>query len=385
MKLSGSVKVLNRGVSTSLWLMYALIVFEILYMISPFAIYYYSAYAAPLRMLQQSPATSWLVVHLLPHFSYQSSSVISVMHFVSWPLIVLGALLFTVAFGQIYYSKFFSKGTVNSGLYRFIRHPQYLALAILGLGTTLYWPRFIVFIMYTAMLFLYYFLARQEERRCLEKFGESYQAYLDESGMFMPRFIEQRLPDFPSMLPQKGFKRLAGILGLFIVWIFFAMAVGAGIRNYALTKISSQYTDEQAVISVAPLTRPQIDMALSTALSDPDVEISFRSMDKKLVYIIPTQWSIAELGVQGDGDPANYFLHPETHGNSLEFNRFLLTVLITRPILLSDDVHGEDIIKQSVSFDPVLEVAVDVEHNRVVSVKKRVSRGKWDGVPVPIY
>lgn len=109
---------LNKNLTTSVWIVYILIVFEILYMISPFAFYYYAAYAVPLKFLQGSPLTSWLTVHLLPHFTYQSSPVISVFNLISWPLIGIGLLLFLAAFIQIYGSKFFRKGTITGGLYR---------------------------------------------------------------------------------------------------------------------------------------------------------------------------------------------------------------------------------------------------------------------------
>ena len=39
---------IGKGLRASAWLLYCLIVFEILFMVSPFALYYYSVYALPL-------------------------------------------------------------------------------------------------------------------------------------------------------------------------------------------------------------------------------------------------------------------------------------------------------------------------------------------------
>jgi hypothetical protein len=286
---------------------------------------------------------------------------------------------------QIYTSKFFRKTTVTGGLYRYIRHPQYLALAIVGLGTTIYWPRFIVFIMYAVMLFLYYFLARQEERICLKKFGDSYQTYLNETGMFLPKIIEEKLPGFPVFFPQSGLKHLISISGLLVIYITIIIMVGYGVKNYALTKISTSYSEDQVMVSLAPLSEKQILQAMGLALTDKNVEAAVNAMEKKLMYVIPSGWNIPELGIRGEGQEGNYFTHPETHGNSLDFDSAKLTVLITKPILLSKEVKGLNILKQSVSYDPVLEVSIDVSKNKILMTEKRVNRGRWDGVPVPIY
>jgi protein-S-isoprenylcysteine O-methyltransferase Ste14 len=149
----------ERAAKTSAWLLYTLIVLEILFMVSPFAAYYYSIYATPLNLLRESPSTAWLTMYLLPHFTYSDSWLANGLILVSWPLIFLGIMIFMVGFCQIYWSKFTGKGAVAVGLYRFIRHPQYVALAIIGLGTSLYWSRFIVVIAFVSMLCIYMFLA----------------------------------------------------------------------------------------------------------------------------------------------------------------------------------------------------------------------------------
>jgi hypothetical protein len=42
-------------------------------------------------------------------------------------------------------------------------------------------------------------------------------------------------------------------------------------------------------------------------------------------------------------------------------------------------------VKNSLSFDPILEVLVDLRESRVVKFSQRMDRGKWDGIPVPIF
>src|SRR5262245_30639503 len=178
----------------AVWVAYVGIVFEILFMISPFGLYYYAAYGPALNVLHLSPWTTWLTDFLLPHFSYTSSRLLNWLPHVGGLLIVLGVLLFVIGFVQVYRAKLGGGRLMTGGIYRLARHPQYLGLAILGLGAFLIWPRVLVLIAYVSMLFLYALLARWEEARCTEKFGESYRAYQRRTGMLLPRPIPWMFP-----------------------------------------------------------------------------------------------------------------------------------------------------------------------------------------------
>jgi protein-S-isoprenylcysteine O-methyltransferase Ste14 len=79
----------------------------------------------------------------------------------------LGLLAFFVLAAQIYGSQLFGRKFVNFGIYRYIRHPQYLSLGLSAFGLFTMWPRMIIFLLFVGMMFAYYFLARVEERRML--------------------------------------------------------------------------------------------------------------------------------------------------------------------------------------------------------------------------
>src|SRR5262249_60532391 len=74
----------------TVWIVYVATVFEILFMISPFGLYYYAAYGPPLNVLHRSPWTSWLTDFLLPHFSYTSSPLLDAVVALGRPLITAG-------------------------------------------------------------------------------------------------------------------------------------------------------------------------------------------------------------------------------------------------------------------------------------------------------
>ena len=88
-----------------------------------------------------------------------------------------GGEVFLVGAGQIYRAKFRRSGLVMSGLYRFVRHPQYIALTLFGVGIVLTWGRAITFAAFSVMMFLCYYLAKSEERSCLRLFGAAYERY----------------------------------------------------------------------------------------------------------------------------------------------------------------------------------------------------------------
>ena len=110
-----NVTMKDRTIKTSAWFLYTLIVLEILFMVSPFAAYYYSIYATPLNALQESQYAAWLTMYLLPHFTYSDSWLANGLILISWPLILLGIVLFVLGFCQIYWSKITRKGAVEVG------------------------------------------------------------------------------------------------------------------------------------------------------------------------------------------------------------------------------------------------------------------------------
>jgi len=163
----------------SVAIFYLLIGLEIVIMVSPFAAYFYAGYGPLLNTLYAFPATAWLTGFFLPHAVVSESAVLNFVNGFGRTLFSLGILTFLIGFLQIYAAKFRRKGVVTGILYRRIRHPQYLFLAISGLGLLLFWPRFFILILYVNMLFVYYLLARYEEQRMLEQHGDSYRAYMD--------------------------------------------------------------------------------------------------------------------------------------------------------------------------------------------------------------
>lgn len=89
------------------------------------------------------------------------------------------------------YKKYWSKETgtgqlVTSGIYRFIRHPQYTGLLLLSLGMLIEWATLPMLIMFPVMVGMYVRLAKREENDMLCEFGEDYKQYMTKTKRFIP-------------------------------------------------------------------------------------------------------------------------------------------------------------------------------------------------------
>lgn len=245
----------------------ALVMLEILIMISPFALYWYSLYSPTLQALHRWSGTAWLECFVLPHSVITTSTVLETFRWVVGPyLFSIGLIAFFVLALQVYTSKFRHKGLVTRGVYQYIRHPQYLSLGIAGLGLLVHWPRMIILVLYLLMLTAYYFLARSEERRLLTQHPE-YAAYMQQTSMFLPGNPGGKL--FRVLFGWMGNQELAR--GLAVATIFgIGIAAGFALRAYTLTSAETVIIPEANTLAIAgwPQGPEELERLTRHALDD---------------------------------------------------------------------------------------------------------------------
>lgn len=106
------------------------------------------------------------------------------MYLAAAALIVLGWR----AIYHDYWSKEEGKGKlVTTGIYAYIRHPQYTGFLLMTLGMVCEWATLPLLIMWPILAVLYYRLARKEEAEMRAEFGTAYIVYKRRTGMFFPR------------------------------------------------------------------------------------------------------------------------------------------------------------------------------------------------------
>jgi protein-S-isoprenylcysteine O-methyltransferase Ste14 len=100
----------------------------------------------------------------------------------------IGIGLFIQGWKEVYRARKENR-LVTTGLYRFVRHPQYtgLFIALFGEGV-IHWPTLFSIGLLPLIVIAYYFLARKEEREMLRKFGDDYRIYQTQVPMFLPRW-----------------------------------------------------------------------------------------------------------------------------------------------------------------------------------------------------
>jgi protein-S-isoprenylcysteine O-methyltransferase Ste14 len=94
---------------------------------------------------------------------------------------------------QDYWSKDDGEGRlVDTGLYRYLRHPQYAGFLLLALGALFEWLTIPLLILWPVLAVLYYRLARKEEAELEDHFGDAWRQYAARTGMFFPGWHGKR-------------------------------------------------------------------------------------------------------------------------------------------------------------------------------------------------
>lgn len=76
---------------------------------------------------------------------------------------------------------------VTKGVYRFVRHPMYLALLLYAAGQALVLPNWVAGPSYLiALTLLFAFRMRPEEQMMLDAFGDDYEAYMARTKRLVP-------------------------------------------------------------------------------------------------------------------------------------------------------------------------------------------------------
>jgi protein-S-isoprenylcysteine O-methyltransferase Ste14 len=123
-----------------------------------------------------------------------------IFQLISWILLIAAALVVILGTMQLRKSGnvnesradanlfAFEKTTrlVDTGIYRFIRHPLYASLIYLGWGIILKNITPVLVIIASLSTLFLFITARLDEKECLEFFGESYRKYMKRSKMFVP-------------------------------------------------------------------------------------------------------------------------------------------------------------------------------------------------------
>jgi len=77
---------------------------------------------------------------------------------------------------------------IRTGLYSRIRHPIYTGILLAMVGTAMIRDHVRAWIGVAIVLFSFYFKARREERFLQQEFGQDFEAHMQRTGMFLPKW-----------------------------------------------------------------------------------------------------------------------------------------------------------------------------------------------------
>lgn len=379
----GSRQGLQWGLFVSAHAYYVLVACEFFYMVTPFAAYFYSVYGPGLELVADSPTWSWLNTFFLPHIVLETSSwFVNAHNVVGGTLFVGGLVGFALGAMQIYRNKLRKRAEVVGGMYAHVRHPQYLALIGASLGMVLIWPRFLVLLGFVTIVFVYFWLARTEERICLRRYA-GYADYMKRTGMFLPRSGESLVTALPWPTSRLG--RILGAGLLYAVALVGAGGLGSVLQKHAIESLYAIYTVDAAYLALRDEGRDRLARMVDVALNDSGVAAQLVAAGqgrglRMLNYVLPAEFYVSEIPMRIPEGEVTGHGWPEVQ--EPDRYKIVFTRTVSRPGL---PPSGIDIVRRAINKHPIVEVHVDVARGVVLGVFGPPPRAFYSGMPVPLY
>ena len=106
-------------------------------------------------------------------------------------LVFLGISLLVEGWREVYRAS--REGRLATDrLYGVVRHPHYLGIFLAVLGQLIHWPTILTLALFPIIVWAYVRLARKEEAKMIEQFGDRYREYQQQVPMFFPRMGQWR-------------------------------------------------------------------------------------------------------------------------------------------------------------------------------------------------
>jgi protein-S-isoprenylcysteine O-methyltransferase Ste14 len=130
--------------------------------------------------------------HLLEMmFGWKANPHSGPFHILSFAFIIGGFLMISAGWKVLYEAQK-HRELATTGIYSYVRHPQYDGFVLVMFGFLLQWPTLLTLAMFPVLVFMYVRLARAEEREAIREFGHAYRAYESQVPGFVPRFWSSR-------------------------------------------------------------------------------------------------------------------------------------------------------------------------------------------------
>lgn len=116
----------------------------------------------------------------------------SLIHLISIFMIMFGLFMLVKAWLVLHKAQK-NHELATTGLYAYVRHPQYVAFILIMLGFLLQWPTLLTALMFPILVLVYIRLARREEIEAIIEFGQEYSQYALSTPAFIPNLRGKKI------------------------------------------------------------------------------------------------------------------------------------------------------------------------------------------------
>lgn len=146
----------------------------------------------------QFPGVDWFshdAGHLLEEmFGWRTNPHFGPFHILSFVFIGAGFIMISAGWKVLYAAQRAGQ-LATTGVYAYVRHPQYVGFVLVMFGFLLQRPTVLTLAMFPVLVAMYIHLVRQEEREALEQFGDAYRRYMARTSGYFPRIAAPRPRD----------------------------------------------------------------------------------------------------------------------------------------------------------------------------------------------
>jgi hypothetical protein len=143
------------------------------------------------------------------------------------------------------------------------------------------WPRFLVLVTLALMIVLYYFLARDEERRMTIKYSNAYRRYLEQTGMVLPPSVERSIASVSERYNLKPY-----MLVIFpVTTLSIVLVAGFTLRALTVAELPVSIKGNVAIVSMLPEDNRFLNEAVTVLSGNQQTAPDRLVLDRNKVYL----------------------------------------------------------------------------------------------------